>query len=95
MDRRFADVGKPFDLNNVHATGNLPKLGRCSIPVSYKCMMPLAGNDVGYCKGLKFDTGKHFSASARLEAACAAPSAVMLAFVTAAMALETGHIRRV
>ena len=58
--------------------------------------MPVSGNDIGFCKGLKFDkaSGKHFSASDSLDAACAAPSAVVLAFVTAAIATETGHIAR-
>ena len=58
--------------------------------------MPVSGNDIGFCKGLKFDTAssKHFSASDSMDAACSAPSAVVLAFVTAAIATETGHIAR-
>ena len=96
LEHRFADVGKPFKLKHVHATGKLPELSKGSIPVSYQCLMPVSGNDIGFCKGLKFDTasGKHFSASDSLDAACAAPSAVVLAFVTAAIATETGHIAR-
>ena len=95
-ERRFADVGKPFKRTHVRDTDTLPELSKGSIPVSYKCLMPVSGNDIGFCKGLRFDkkSGKHFSASDSLDAACAAPSAVVLAFVTAAIATETGHIAR-
>ena len=78
LDGRIADVGKPFHRKNVHATGKMPELSKGSIPVSYTCVMPVTGNDIGYCKGLKFDKagGQHFSASDSRDAACAAPSAV-------------------
>ena len=97
LGRRIADVGKPFNRKNVYANGKMPELSKGSIPVSYKCMMPVTGNDIGYCKGPNFDKagGQHFSASDIRDAACAAPSAVILAFVTAAIAVETGHIARV
>ena len=96
LDRRIADVGKPFNRKNVYANGNMPELSKGSIPVSYLCMMPVTGSDIGYCKGLKFDKAgsKYFNASDSRDIACVAPSAVMLAFVTAAIAVETGHIAR-
>ena len=96
LDSRIADVGKAFHVKHVHGDGTTPELGKGSIPVSYKHMQPVSGEDIGFCKGIKFDKlgGKHLSANDARDVACAAPSAVILAFATAAIALETGHVAR-
>ena len=57
-ERRFANVGKPFKRKHVRDTDTLPELSKGSIPVSYKCLMPVSGNDIGFCKGLRFDEDK-------------------------------------
>ena len=64
--------------------------------MSYKHMQPVSGEDIGFCKGIKFDKlgGKHLSGDDVRDVACVAPSAVILAFATAAIALETGHVAR-
>ena len=93
---RIADVGKPFHTSRVQANGKTPELSKGSIPVSYMLMQPLCGKDIGHCKGLKFD--KHgarlLGRSEVCELACMAPSAVLVAFATAAVAAETGHVIR-
>ena len=95
-DNRIADVGKPFNIKLVQADGNLPELSKGSIPVSYQCLQPVSGTDIGYCKGLKFDkvSDAVMSANDTRDVACAAPSAVLVAFATAAIAVETGHVAR-
>ena len=96
LESRIADVGKAFHVKHVRGDGTTPELGKGSIPVSYKHMQPISGQDIGFCKGIKFDKlgGKHLSANDARDVVCAAPSAVILAFATAAIALETGHVVR-
>ena len=96
LDSRIADVGEASHVKHVHGDGTTPKLGKGSIPVSYKHMQPISGEDIGFCKGIKFDKlgGKHLKANDARDVVCVVPSAVILAFATAAIVLETGHVVR-